>query len=75
MAIPAGFPKTYCGTGGYIIRPYGGKLRAWVKGRIVYAPVGPSRFPRVDVGIDPYRAPSSLFVGADALIRPSAEGR
>ena len=22
MAIPAGFPKTYCGTGGYIIRPY-----------------------------------------------------
>ena len=22
VAIPAGFPKTYCGTGGYIIRPY-----------------------------------------------------
>ena len=22
VAIPAGFPKTYCGTGGYLIRPY-----------------------------------------------------
>ena len=36
-AIPAVFPTTHCGTGGYLIRPYragavGKKIPAWISG-------------------------------------------
>ena len=74
VAIPAGFPKTYCGTGGYIIRPYGGNSGRGCRGALY---MRPGRRLRNDgchgrIFNPPLRVPWKL-VGVDVPIDPSAQ--